>query len=452
MPPEQAQALSQKIAQQIQESEQKCQQSFQQIEGPAYPISLPSLRSSVVSVEPTSNPPQINKIRQIAQQEQITIVEYSIIHDQSFGKLQREEAKLLIWVVQPTGKVSFRQVSLTEQDISLAGLINNWRCFNNDACKVNNGKEVPILSTRSVSNFNPKYVTQAKDNSSNNQELQKLHQLLIEPIADLLPTNENAEVVFIPHEYLFFVPFAALQDSQGKYLIEKQTILTAPAIEFLDLASQKSQKLQQQNSTSKKALIIGNPTMPSLGDPPKQLTDLSGAETEAQNIAKLLNTQPVLRNQATETSVVEKMSQANIIHFATHGVIDDIQGFGIPGAIALAPDGYDNGWLTSSEILDLKLNAELVVLSACNTGTGNISPDGVIGLSRSFISAGVPSIVVSLWKVPDEPTADLMTIFYENLNTEPNKAKALRQAMLITMQQYKDPINWAAFTLIGEAE
>ena len=100
----------------------------------------------------------------------------------------------------------------------------------------------------------------------------------------------------------------------------------------------------------------------------------------------------------------------------------------------------------------MKLNAELVVLSACDTGRGIITGDGVIGLSRSLISAGVPSVVVSLWKVPDEPTAALMTEFYRQLQFKPDKATALRQAMLTTMKKHPKPRDWAAFTLIGEAQ
>jgi CHAT domain-containing protein len=100
----------------------------------------------------------------------------------------------------------------------------------------------------------------------------------------------------------------------------------------------------------------------------------------------------------------------------------------------------------------MKLNAELVVLSACDTGRGRITGDGVIGLSRSLISAGVPSVIVSLWSVPDAPTASLMTEFYRQLQQNPDKATALRQAMLTTMKQHPNPKHWAAFTLIGEAE
>jgi CHAT domain-containing protein len=144
------------------------------------------------------------------------------------------------------------------------------------------------------------------------------------------------------------------------------------------------------------------------------------------------------------------MPKAKLVHLATHGLLDDVTGFGIPGAIALAPANNDNGLLSASDILNLTLQAELVVLSACDTGQGKLTGDGVVGLSRSLIIAGVPTLIVSLWAVPDAPTAVLMTEFYQNLKTSPDKAVALRQAMLTTLKQYPNPQNWAAFTLVGE--
>jgi CHAT domain-containing protein len=153
---------------------------------------------------------------------------------------------------------------------------------------------------------------------------------------------------------------------------------------------------------------------------------------------------------------LSQLSQAKIIHLATHGLLEYGQGEGsqdldIPGAIALAPSGTDDGLLTAREILNLKLSADLVILSACDTGQGRISGDGVIGLSRSLLSTGVPSVIVSLWAVPDAPTAQLMVDFYRNWQSgQLDKAQALRQAMLTTMSQHSDPRDWAAFTLIGE--
>ncbi len=132
-------------------------------------------------------------------------------------------------------------------------------------------------------------------------------------------------------------------------------------------------------------------------------------------------------------------------------MLDDFQGIGVPGAIALAPEGEDRGLLTTVEILDLKINSDLVVLSACDTGRGEITGDGVVGLSRSLITAGVPTIVVSLWSVPDQPTKDLMIEFYQQLRQGSDKAEALRTAMLRTKEKYPNPKDWAAFTVIGQA-
>ena len=146
-----------------------------------------------------------------------------------------------------------------------------------------------------------------------------------------------------------------------------------------------------------------------------------------------------------------------MIHLATHGLLDygvttTPDGLNIPGAIALAPSATEDGLLTAREILGLSTQADLVVLSACDTGLGTITGDGVVGLARAWIVAGTPSLVVSLWLVPDVPTATLMTEFHRQRELGLDKAQALRQAMLHTMASNPAPRDWAAFTLIGEAQ
>ena len=106
--------------------------------------------------------------------------------------------------------------------------------------------------------------------------------------------------------------------------------------------------------------------------------------------------------------------------------------------------------MTAEEILDLDLQADLVVLSACNTGRGRITGDGVIGLSRSFLAAGAESTISSLLYVPDLPTATLMIEFYNQLQQTEDKAQALRQAMLTMLEEKPHPINWAGFVLIAQ--
>ena len=187
-----------------------------------------------------------------------------------------------------------------------------------------------------------------------------------------------------------------------------------------------------------------------------RLRSLPGARKEAQAVSDFLNSPALVGEAATEATIKQQLPTADVIHLATHGLLEygDPQETGtrdLPGAIALAPGGNEDGLLTSAEILQMDLQADLVVLSACDTGQGRITGDGVVGLSRSLIAAGTPSVIVSLWAIPDVPTADLMTEFYLQRQQGQNKAQSLRQAMLTTMKTHPEPANWAAFTLIGEA-
>ncbi|HEY9861255.1 MAG TPA: CHAT domain-containing protein, partial [Candidatus Obscuribacterales bacterium] len=127
------------------------------------------------------------------------------------------------------------------------------------------------------------------------QQAERLQQLLIKPIADLLPTDPNQPIIFIPQGELFLVSFPALQDANGNYLIDQHTILTAPSIQVLELARQQHQRLTTtQKSFSKSALVVGNPTMPTVrtqaGGDFEQLSNLPGAAQEAKGIASLLHT------------------------------------------------------------------------------------------------------------------------------------------------------------------
>ncbi|GAB4206684.1 MAG: hypothetical protein Fur006_63960 [Coleofasciculaceae cyanobacterium] len=422
-------------------------------------VELLTRRLSSNQTEPAnSTPPTIEQIKQIAASQNSTLVQYSIIYD-DFNvqeKQQAYESELYIWVIKPTGEITFHRVDLKplwqQQNISLDELVQSSR----DAIGVRGLSVIGIVSRPE---------TQQKPQANLTERLQQLHQLLIEPIANQLPMDSSDRVIFIPQKELFLAPFPAFQDKEGKYLVEKHTILTAPSIQVLELT-----RKQQQNRGSREsgigsgnALVVGNPTMPSVppypGEKPQQLPALPGAEQEALAIAPLLNTKAIIGKDATKTAIKQLMPKARIIHLATHGILDDVRGMGSAlalapsqGRFALSPSENNDGLLTAEQILEMKLNAELVVLSACNTGRGRITGDGVIGLSRSLISAGVPSVVVSLWSVPDAPTASLMTNFYQNLQNSPDKAQALRQAMLTTMKQHPNPRDWAAFTLIGEAQ
>ncbi|MDX2241723.1 MAG: CHAT domain-containing tetratricopeptide repeat protein [Leptolyngbyaceae cyanobacterium bins.302] len=396
----------------------------------------------VEAAKSTVQPLTLTQIRQVAKTQKATLVEYSIIGNET----------LYIWVVKPDGTIVFRQVSLRS---ALAANRDNLADYIEAVRLVGLGVRgrgtVPTGGDRPTST-----------------QLQQLYQLLIAPVADQLPQEPGARIVFIPHNALFLVPFAALQNPSGKYLIEQYTIAISPSIQVLQLTQQQGHRQQPVSDRAKTlaavarlnpALIVGNPAMPKIrivaGEPPEQLSSLPGAEIEAMAIASLLQTSALIGKQATEQTVVQQLPTQRLIHLATHGLLDDFKGLGVPGAIALAPDANSpssDGLLTANEILDLKLNADLVVLSACDTGRGRITGDGVIGLSRSLLSAGSSSVIVSLWAVSDASTALLMTEFYQALLQNPDKAIALRQAMLKTLQQYPTPRDWAAFVFIGAAE
>ncbi|MFW9259600.1 tetratricopeptide repeat protein [Nostoc sp. CALU 546] len=469
-------------------------------------VELLASRISFNPKEQSPASPNIEEIKQIAKTQNATLIQYSITYDdfKVAGKVEFQESELYIWVIKPTGKLTLRKVDLKplwqQQNISLRDQVvqtrqsivkgvnvairgNNitftpgdrvklndddpaWEAWQVVSVDIKNGKitirlpsweaENPAIE-RPITDVVEK-VTNSSSVNAKNTQLQELYQLLIQPIADLLPKEEAARVIFIPQDVLFLVPFPALQDPSGQYLIDKHTILTAPSIQVLDSTYKLRQKVP---GSAKDILIVGNPTMPKIskipGEPPKQLDALPGSEKEALAIASFWKSKALIGNQATEEVVLSKLLNARIIHLATHGWFDEFGGLG--SGIALAPSAKGDGLLKAEDIFNLyappqgsPLRAELVVLSACDTGQGRLTGDGVIGLSRSIIAAGVPSVIVSLWSIPDAPTAELMTEFYENFRKNPDKATALRQAMLTTKKKHPNPADWAAFTLIGESE
>jgi CHAT domain-containing protein/tetratricopeptide (TPR) repeat protein len=418
--------------------------------GRAFVLQLASRLSTeaeraALEASPVAQVPTAEEIQQIARDTNTTLVTYSLIFDQA----------LYIWVVQPSGDIEFRSVEFNGSgDSGLA--INPIASIDGPVYR---GATDDSELTALVNDSRATIVVEGVDTSP--KQLKELHEVLIDPIADLLPTDPEAKVAFIPQGSLFLVPFAALQDKDGTYLIEKHTILTASSIQVFGLANQGAGDRVQGTG---QAVVVGNPIMPKVWQPTPggdfaetQLSDLPGAKAEAEAIGSFLEIPVLTGDQATEARIKQQLPSAQLIHLATHGLLDygDPQSYGrldVPGAIALAPGDGEDGLLTSAEILDMDLQADLAILSACDTGRGRITGDGVVGLSRSLITAGVPSVVVSLWAVPDSPTAELMTEFYRQLDQGQDKAQALRQAMLTTMEQHLNPRDWAAFTLIGAAE
>jgi CHAT domain-containing protein len=161
--------------------------------------------------------------------------------------------------------------------------------------------------------------------------------------------------------------------------------------------------------------------------------------------------------QASRATVLDPaLGQYRYLHFATHGYLDSER----PGLSALlfsmvdAEGKAQNGFVRANDIYNLKLPAELVVLSACQTGLGkDIKGEGLVGLTRGFMYAGAARVVVSLWNVNDKATADLMTKFYEKMLKQGQRPAAALRAAQVEMwkqKQWQSPYYWAAFTMQGE--
>jgi len=290
--------------------------------------------------------------------------------------------------------------------------------------------------------------------------LKELYQLLIAPVQNLLPQSAESVVTFIPHGVLFSVPFAALMSPQSKYLIEERTVSYLPAIGVL----RATEKIAGESDRASEncLLAFGNPITKAIAF----LGTLPFAEKEVKKIAALFaegRTALEVGAQATKAAYRNLASKYSVIHLATHGLISEERP--MDSALVLAPEADDDGLLTVKDILSMPpLKAKMVVLSACQTGRGKITGDGVVGLSRAFIIAGAPSVVVSQWNVDDVMTEYQMNEFYKAFLSGKSKVSSLREAQLKTIAFMDkllapqsgtaafrpNPRLWAAFQLIGE--
>jgi CHAT domain-containing protein len=220
--------------------------------------------------------------------------------------------------------------------------------------------------------------------------------------------------------------------------------------------------LRRHQQNSQKSLIaFGNPVIDRNGDLQQNLHPLPETEVEVAAIAATTRTQMkkvLVGRKADEKTFKTLAPQYATIHLATHGVLDNREPLNSYVLLTKTEDETENdGLLHAREIIDLNLDADLAVLSACETGNGRISPgEGVIGMSWAFLVAGARSVVVSQWRVNSGSTSRVMKDFYQALVRqndlkELNKSQALREASLrvLTDRRYRHPFYWASFVLVS---
>jgi CHAT domain-containing protein/Tfp pilus assembly protein PilF len=293
----------------------------------------------------------------------------------------------------------------------------------------------------------------------------ELYRILVKPAASQIANKQR--LVIAPDGVLNHLPFEALMNDKraGEYLVSDFQIHYIPSSTAL---AQIRQRIgNSHKAVQKQFLAFADPNYGSpegtidlyrIGEFFGKVSGLPNTKTEVEEIAKLY------RRNAVATFTGEAASEKNVksiklddykkVHFATHGLINEAQPQFSSLLLSFNQNEKEDGYLMMREIFDLKLNAELVVLSACRTGLGQeIRGEGVRSLARAFIYAGTPSVLVTLWNVSDKSTADFMKMFYSKMEKEHlNKAAALRAARLqmIRGKKYSHPYYWAPFVLIGD--
>jgi CHAT domain-containing protein len=291
-----------------------------------------------------------------------------------------------------------------------------------------------------------------------------LYELLLKPAREQL--KGKTQLIIVPDDRLWDLPFQTVLTRPNRFLIEDAAVAYAPSLTAL---REMNRRRKDAGSGSTTLLALGNPRLGSASLKRAALTlrderlgPLPEAEQEVKALRQLYGasrSRVYVGEEAREERVKIEASQARILHFATHGMLNNAAP--MYSYLALAEGGAkEDGLLEAWELMQLELKADLAVLSACDTARGRIGAgEGIIGLSWAMFIAGVPSIVVSQWKVETAGTRDLMVNFHRLLisppgagRTRPTKAEALRASALKLMKNpaTSHPFYWAGFVLVGD--
>jgi CHAT domain-containing protein len=251
-------------------------------------------------------------------------------------------------------------------------------------------------------------------------------------------------LTIVPYGVLHYLPFTALWSAPAQaYLGETYLLNFLPSASVLRFVKDKAKDKPNQD----RLLAIANPVA-------EGFATLSHAADEVTAVAALYDTTPFLPPNARKSTLFENALDHDIIFLAAHGELNSTSPLFSRIILSADESGTDDGSLTVEEVYNLNLSqANLVVLSACQTSLGELSRgDDFIGLNRAFIYAGTPSILASLWSVDDEATRILISSFFRNLKAGSTHAEALRraQAEVRSHPDYVHPFYWSAFVLTGE--
>ncbi|HKQ89520.1 MAG TPA: CHAT domain-containing tetratricopeptide repeat protein [Blastocatellia bacterium] len=290
----------------------------------------------------------------------------------------------------------------------------------------------------------------------------RLYDLLLKPAQAQL--RGKTDLVIAPDDKLWELPFQALLADNNRYVLEKSAVSYAPSLTVLrEMAKARGRGAENSRAS---LLAFGNPALgeetvarAALAMRDEKLDPLPEAEAEVKGLAHLYgaaHSKIYLGAEAREDRAKNEAGEFRVLHFATHGVLNDAAPMYSHLVLAQA-DRNEDGLLEAWELMQMDLRADLVVLSACETARGRFGAgEGVIGLSWAMFVAGAPATVVSQWKVESASTRELMLGFHQRLiassKEKMTKAEALRQAALKLMKNpgASHPFYWAGFVLVGD--
>ncbi len=316
------------------------------------------------------------------------------------------------------------------------------------------------------------YIDEVRGKASGAEVSKQLYERLLKPIPEVSSADR---ILIAPDGILHLLPFEALQDSRGQYLLKSHTVSYVPSGTILDTL----RRGQKHKPAPKPLLAVGDVAYENQGGAGKRLptptsvrgriergiADLSGValsdlpqtREEVEEIGKIVGPNAVilLAKDATETAFKkEPLDQFRVLHLAVHGFADTQYPERSALVLGADPKSGDDGLLQVREIIRLRLNAELTTLSACDTGVGKLQgQEGISNLVEAFLVAGSKSVVASLWSADDTSASALMERFYQRLAQGENASSALRNAKLDLLAKYGDqlsPFYWAAFITVGE--
>ncbi len=355
------------------------------------------------NISTTIGPPSLEALRQTASRLGSTVLSYWVTPQQTVAVVLDRE-----------GVVHARAIAVTAA--RLDALVS--------ATAIDFSSVAAGLTTRGPQSGAPDRLVLNDRGASASRDL---YDLLIRPVRQWLPVAGDSLLTIVPDGALNRLSFSALRNERDRYLLEGYRIHYTSALSVLEVTGRPA-----VDQRADRMLIVANPALaagsragglPALPGALREAAALSGTSTGS--VVEILS-----GREATETRVRAEAAGRSVLHFAAHSVVRDDRPLDSFLALArgtAAP--LDDGVLTAREIYGLKLSASLVVLSACRSGGGKVTGDGIVGLTRAFMAAGVPSVVASIWDLPDETAPWLFERFYA-ARTRMTAVAALRRAQL----------------------